>query len=92
MEPYHTELTMSSSNISTDTSKYHKLKNKWKMILSIAVLMQISTSISSVIFGSKIISAFFGPFVWASYSMLIFMLFYFKQNGIGIIVNVVILI
>lgn len=29
METYHTDLTMSSSNISTDISKYHKLKNKW---------------------------------------------------------------
>lgn len=29
METYHTELTMSSSNISTDISKCHKLKYKW---------------------------------------------------------------
>jgi hypothetical protein len=29
METYHTELPMSSSNISTDTSKYHLIKNKW---------------------------------------------------------------
>lgn len=46
-----------------------------------AVLMQISMSISKLVFGNlaKHSSAFFGTFTWATYSAMLFLVFFYKH-------------